>query len=86
MDVRVTLIEGAAHLLPREAPALGETLASALTAEGIDVRLGAFASRVDRDGETTSCGSTTALSCAAIACSWPPAADRGSMAWASRRS
>jgi hypothetical protein len=51
LGVQVTLIEGASRLMPGEAPALGETLAAALSAEGINVHLGAFVSAVERDGE-----------------------------------
>src|SRR4051812_7062754 len=40
----VTLCEGESHLLPREAPAVGEAVAEALRAEGIALRLGEHAS------------------------------------------
>ena len=40
----ITLVEGSAHLLAREAPALGALLAEQFRSEGIDVRLGQHAS------------------------------------------
>jgi pyruvate/2-oxoglutarate dehydrogenase complex dihydrolipoamide dehydrogenase (E3) component len=45
----VTLCEGADRLLPREAPAVGEAVASALAAEGIVLRLGERAESAYRD-------------------------------------
>lgn len=50
LGATVTLVEGEPHLLPREAPRLGEELAKALEAEGIEVRTGAFATEARRDG------------------------------------
>ena len=49
MGSEVTIVEGTSHLLPREAAAAGEALATALAAEGIGVRLGQFASAAARD-------------------------------------
>jgi pyruvate/2-oxoglutarate dehydrogenase complex dihydrolipoamide dehydrogenase (E3) component len=39
----VTVCEGASHLLPREAPSMGEAVGAALEAEGIELRLGEHA-------------------------------------------
>jgi pyruvate/2-oxoglutarate dehydrogenase complex dihydrolipoamide dehydrogenase (E3) component len=39
----VTICEGESHLLPREAPAVGEAVGEALAAEGIELRLGEHA-------------------------------------------
>jgi dihydrolipoamide dehydrogenase len=47
---RVTVVEAAERLLAREDPAVGELLGRALAEEGIDVRLGARAARVESDG------------------------------------
>jgi pyruvate/2-oxoglutarate dehydrogenase complex dihydrolipoamide dehydrogenase (E3) component len=48
----VALVEGADHLLPREPKQLGEALAEALSAEGIELCFGQHASAVSReDGE-----------------------------------
>lgn len=46
----VALVEGAEHLLPREPRPLGEALGAALAAEGIELRLGQFASAVRAEG------------------------------------
>jgi dihydrolipoamide dehydrogenase len=46
----VVLIEGAAHLLPREAAPLGEGLGTALRRDGIELVLGMHASAARRDG------------------------------------
>ncbi|MGA8217746.1 MAG: NAD(P)/FAD-dependent oxidoreductase [Solirubrobacterales bacterium] len=51
MGTEVTVVEGEERLLPREAPQVGEALAEGLAAEGIRLRLGAFASSASRDGE-----------------------------------
>jgi pyruvate/2-oxoglutarate dehydrogenase complex dihydrolipoamide dehydrogenase (E3) component len=51
MGVEVTIVEALDHLLSREAPAAGEALAEALRAEGIEIRLGEYASRAERDGD-----------------------------------
>ena len=45
----VTLIEGDSRLLPREPEPVGEAVASALSEEGITLRLGDQASRASRD-------------------------------------
>jgi pyruvate/2-oxoglutarate dehydrogenase complex dihydrolipoamide dehydrogenase (E3) component len=51
MGVEVTIVEGDSQLLPREARTVGEALAGALRAEGIELHLGSFASRASREGE-----------------------------------
>ena len=51
MGVRAMIVEGESRLLPREAPPVGEALAEALGEEGIELRLGSFASSAERDGE-----------------------------------
>ncbi len=48
MGSRVTVVEGEEQLLPREADAAGSALAEALEAEGIELRLGEFASSAAR--------------------------------------
>lgn len=48
---RVALVEGSAHLLSREPAELGEALAEALRADGVEVRLGEHASAARRDGD-----------------------------------
>jgi len=50
LGAEVVLVEGMDHLLPRESPALGRALAEALSAEGIELRLGGHVSEVRRDG------------------------------------
>ena len=47
--VRVSIIEGAERLLPRNEPEAGDTLAEVFRSEGIDVHLGQFASSVSYD-------------------------------------
>ena len=47
---RVTLIEAADQLLPREEPFAGEELRQALEREGIDIRTGTLATAASRDG------------------------------------
>lgn len=49
--VQVTVVEGADHLLPSEEPEAGDILQGVLEAEGATVHTGAFAQRVDRDGD-----------------------------------
>jgi pyruvate/2-oxoglutarate dehydrogenase complex dihydrolipoamide dehydrogenase (E3) component len=51
LGASVALVEGMDHLLPREAKPLGDTLGTALAADGIEVRLGEHASSVRRDGD-----------------------------------
>jgi pyruvate/2-oxoglutarate dehydrogenase complex dihydrolipoamide dehydrogenase (E3) component len=46
----VAVVEGAAHLLPREPAMLGEALADALRRDGIELVLGSRASAARRDG------------------------------------
>jgi pyruvate/2-oxoglutarate dehydrogenase complex dihydrolipoamide dehydrogenase (E3) component len=48
--VRVTLLEEAATLLPREAPFAGDLLAEALRGDGVEVRTGLRAERARQDG------------------------------------
>ncbi|MGH2952755.1 MAG: dihydrolipoyl dehydrogenase family protein [Solirubrobacterales bacterium] len=50
MGVEVTIVEVEPRLLPGEAPAVGEALEGALRADGIELRLGALASRAERRG------------------------------------
>jgi pyruvate/2-oxoglutarate dehydrogenase complex dihydrolipoamide dehydrogenase (E3) component len=45
------LIEGAEHLLPREASPLGEALGEALRRDGVELVLGVHASAAQRDGD-----------------------------------
>ncbi len=47
---RVTIVEAAERLLPLDEPEAGEIVAGVLAAEGVDVRVGARAQRVERDG------------------------------------
>jgi NADPH-dependent 2,4-dienoyl-CoA reductase/sulfur reductase-like enzyme len=51
MGVAVTIVESAERLLPREAAGVGEALAEALRAEGIELRLGSPASAAEREGD-----------------------------------
>src|SRR5919197_5225065 len=46
----VALVEGMDHILPREPKPLGDALATALRADGVEVHLGRRAERVDREG------------------------------------
>lgn len=48
---RVTLVEAAPHLLMPEEPEAGAVVADVLTREGVDVRAGVGAERVERGGE-----------------------------------
>ena len=47
----VALVEGAGHLLAREPAALGEALADALRADGVEIRLGEHATSARMDGD-----------------------------------
>jgi pyruvate/2-oxoglutarate dehydrogenase complex dihydrolipoamide dehydrogenase (E3) component len=47
----VVLVEGAAHLLPREPRPLGEALAGALRRDGVELALGVHATAARREGE-----------------------------------
>jgi pyruvate/2-oxoglutarate dehydrogenase complex dihydrolipoamide dehydrogenase (E3) component len=47
----VDLVEGMDHILPREPKPLGDALARALRADGVDIHLGQRAERVSKDGE-----------------------------------
>ena len=51
MGTAVTLVESEERLLPREAARAGEALAEALTADGVELQLGAFASTAERRAE-----------------------------------
>ena len=51
LGAAVAIADGEDRLLPNEAPALGEALAEALEAEGIELRLGVKASSADRRAE-----------------------------------
>ena len=51
MGVSVALVEGESHLLPRERAAVGDALAQALQGDGIELRLGSFASSAERHGD-----------------------------------
>jgi pyruvate/2-oxoglutarate dehydrogenase complex dihydrolipoamide dehydrogenase (E3) component len=51
MGASVTLVEGMDHLLPREPAPLGEGLAEALRAEGIELRFGEHASGARKEGD-----------------------------------
>jgi pyruvate/2-oxoglutarate dehydrogenase complex dihydrolipoamide dehydrogenase (E3) component len=51
LGASVALVEGMDHVLPREPKPLGDALATALAADGIEVRLGEHASRVRREGD-----------------------------------
>jgi dihydrolipoamide dehydrogenase len=48
----VALVEGAAHVLPREPRALGEALGEVLRRDGVELLLGAHATAARRDGES----------------------------------
>lgn len=48
---RVTIVQGADRLLPREDPAVGALILDTLRENGIDVRLDAHAVRVSREGQ-----------------------------------
>jgi pyruvate/2-oxoglutarate dehydrogenase complex dihydrolipoamide dehydrogenase (E3) component len=50
LGASVTLVEGMQHVLPREPAPLGEALAQALEADGIEFRFGQHASAARRDG------------------------------------
>jgi pyruvate/2-oxoglutarate dehydrogenase complex dihydrolipoamide dehydrogenase (E3) component len=50
LGASVALVEGMDHVLPREPKPLGDTLGTALAADGIELRLGEHASRARRDG------------------------------------
>jgi pyruvate/2-oxoglutarate dehydrogenase complex dihydrolipoamide dehydrogenase (E3) component len=47
---RVTLVQNGEHLLPRMDPEAADLLAERLQEDGVDLRLGASAQRVERDG------------------------------------
>jgi pyruvate/2-oxoglutarate dehydrogenase complex dihydrolipoamide dehydrogenase (E3) component len=52
MGATVTLLERGEHLLPREPRAVGKAVATTLTADGVDVRVGTGAERVALAGST----------------------------------
>ena len=82
LGASVALVEGTDHVLPR-GPPLGDALATALAADGIELHLGEHASRVRREDDEYVLEFDGATSCAATACSWRPAAPRVPMvaAW-----
>jgi pyruvate/2-oxoglutarate dehydrogenase complex dihydrolipoamide dehydrogenase (E3) component len=51
LGASVALVEGMDHVLPREPKPLGDTLGTALAADGIELQLGEHAAGVRRDGE-----------------------------------
>jgi pyruvate/2-oxoglutarate dehydrogenase complex dihydrolipoamide dehydrogenase (E3) component len=51
MGASVAVVEGAEHLLPREPRPLGEALATALEADGVELHFGQHATAARRDGE-----------------------------------
>ena len=51
MGSAVTIVEGEERLLPGEAPPVGEALADGLRADGIELRLGSFASEAASEDE-----------------------------------
>jgi pyruvate/2-oxoglutarate dehydrogenase complex dihydrolipoamide dehydrogenase (E3) component len=51
MGSKVTIVEGDDRLLPREAAEAGEALAEALRGDGIELRLGEFASSASKNGD-----------------------------------
>jgi len=53
LGAEVTVVEAAERLIAREEPFAGEQVADALRGRGVDVRLGAKATAVTRDGEAT---------------------------------
>ncbi|MGH3036683.1 MAG: dihydrolipoyl dehydrogenase family protein [Gaiellaceae bacterium] len=52
LGARVTLVQNGRHLLPRNDPDAGEILAEAFREEGIELRLGAQATRVEGGGDS----------------------------------
>ncbi|MGH3019387.1 MAG: dihydrolipoyl dehydrogenase family protein [Gaiellaceae bacterium] len=52
LGARVTLVQNGPHLLPRNDPEAGEILAEAFRDEGIELRLGAKAARVEGGGDS----------------------------------
>jgi pyruvate/2-oxoglutarate dehydrogenase complex dihydrolipoamide dehydrogenase (E3) component len=50
MGAEVAIVEGAERLLAREAPALGEAIAAALAADGVEVHLGRHAAGARHEG------------------------------------
>jgi pyruvate/2-oxoglutarate dehydrogenase complex dihydrolipoamide dehydrogenase (E3) component len=51
LGASVALVEGMDHVLPREPKPLGDTLGTALAADGIELHFGEHASSVRRDGD-----------------------------------
>ena len=51
LGTRVTLVQSADRLLPKEEPEASQTVLDVFRREGIDVRLGTRAARVDREGD-----------------------------------
>jgi pyruvate/2-oxoglutarate dehydrogenase complex dihydrolipoamide dehydrogenase (E3) component len=67
---RVTMIEAAPRVMPREEPFAGEQVAETLAAAGVDIRLGTKATEVRRDGGavTVELDDDTAVSAAELLC------------------
>ena len=83
----VALVEMADRVLAREPAPLGEALGEVLRRDGIELALGATRDRgAARRRGLRRWSSTTAASCAATACSSPPAGARASTGSAWRRS
>ena len=83
----VVVVDGAEHVLAREPAPLGEALGEVLRREGIELVLGANATRrAPRRRGLRPRARRRRASCAATACSSPPAGGRGSTASAWRRS
>ena len=82
----VALVEGAAHLLAARAGAAGRGARRGAAPRRHRARARRQATAARRDGDDYVWSSTTAASCAATGCSWPPAGGRASRGSGSRRS
>ena len=51
LGAEVAIVDGSEHLLSREAPAAGHALGEALEHDGVELRLGAHATRAERTGD-----------------------------------
>jgi Pyridine nucleotide-disulphide oxidoreductase len=72
LDGEVALVEGAGHVLSREAAPLGEALGEVLRRDGIELVLGMHATAAQREVRSMSCSSIAGRSCGATGCSWQP--------------